>query len=93
MALDTQEKRMAAVGVGRPWARTKFPIATPDIEWRASSANSYGPYISAAAYLGPPFENIVDVRHRQDIVSVVGRQTIVDVTPQTWAADVSRNNR
>ena len=33
---------MAAVGVGRPWMRTKFPIAIPDEEWRISSGNAYG---------------------------------------------------
>ncbi len=42
MAIDSKEKRASALGVGRPWVRDKFPIATPDEEWRASSANSYG---------------------------------------------------
>lgn len=41
MALDTQEKRMAAVGVGRPYLRTKLPAAV-DVEWRASTGLSYG---------------------------------------------------
>ena len=42
MAIDTREKALAVVGVGRPWMRTKLPIATPDEQWRASSAHSYG---------------------------------------------------
>ena len=42
MAIDSKEKRAAVLGVGRPWMRDKFPVATPDEEWRASSANSYG---------------------------------------------------
>ncbi len=42
MALDSQEKRMAASGVMRPWMRGKFPIATPDEEWRISSGLGYG---------------------------------------------------
>ena len=42
MAIDSKEKRAAVLGVGRPWMRDKFPIATPDEEWRISSGNSYG---------------------------------------------------
>lgn len=42
MAIDSKEKRASVLGVARPWMRDKFPVATPDEEWRASSANSYG---------------------------------------------------
>ena len=42
MALDTQSKRQAAAGVGRPWMRTTFPVATPTEEWRISAGNAYG---------------------------------------------------
>lgn len=42
MAIDSKEKRVAVIGVGRPWMRDKFPIATPDPEWRASSGLTYG---------------------------------------------------
>ncbi len=42
MAIDTKEKRAAVLGVGRPWVRDKFPVATPDEEWRISSGNAYG---------------------------------------------------
>lgn len=42
MALDDKEKRAAVLGVGRPWMRDKFPVATPDEEWRISSGNAYG---------------------------------------------------
>ena len=42
MALDTKEKRAAVFGVGRPWMRDKFPVATPDEEWRIASGNAYG---------------------------------------------------
>ena len=42
MALDSKEKRAAVLGVGRPWMRDKFPVATPDEEWRISSGNAYG---------------------------------------------------
>lgn len=41
MALDSKEKRMAVVGVGRPWMRTKLP-GTNDQEWRIASGNAYG---------------------------------------------------
>ncbi len=42
MAIDSKEKRAAVLGVGRPWVRDKFPVATPDEEWRISSGNAYG---------------------------------------------------
>jgi hypothetical protein len=42
MAIDSKEKRQAVLGVGRPWIRNKFPVATPDEEWRISSGNAYG---------------------------------------------------
>ena len=42
MAIDTKEKRAAVLGVARPWMRDKFPVATPDEEWRMSSGNAYG---------------------------------------------------
>ncbi len=42
MAIDSKEKRAAVIGVGRPWMRDKFPVATPDEEWRISSGLAYG---------------------------------------------------
>lgn len=42
MAIDSKEKRAAVLGVARPWMRDKFPVATPDEEWRMSSGNAYG---------------------------------------------------
>lgn len=42
MSIDTKEKRAAVLGVGRPWMRDKFPVATPDEEWRIASGNAYG---------------------------------------------------
>lgn len=42
MAIDTAEKRMNVVGVGRPWNRRVFPIATPDVQWKASVGMSWG---------------------------------------------------
>ena len=42
MAIDSKEKRASVLGVGRPWMRDKFPVATPDEEWRISSGNAYG---------------------------------------------------
>lgn len=53
MALDDKEKRAAVLGVGRPWIRDKFPIATPDEEWRISSGNAYGGNALAAALKKP----------------------------------------
>lgn len=42
MSIDSKEKRAAVIGVGRPWMRDKFPVATPDEEWRISSGLAYG---------------------------------------------------
>ena len=42
MALDTKEKRANVPGVGRPWMRDKFPVATPDEQWRMASGLTYG---------------------------------------------------
>ncbi len=47
MAIDSKEKRASVIGVGRPYLRDKFPVATPDTEWRASSGLAYGAYIIA----------------------------------------------
>ena len=40
MAIDTQQKRMAVVGVGRPWMRSTFP-GTINEAWRLSVGNVY----------------------------------------------------
>jgi len=42
MAIDSKEKRQGITGVGRPYIRDKFPVATPDEEWRIFSGNAYG---------------------------------------------------
>jgi len=42
MAIDTKEKRANVLRVGRPWMRDKFPVATPDQQWRIASGNAYG---------------------------------------------------
>jgi len=42
MAIDSKEKRAGALGVGRPWMRDKFPVATPDEQWRIASGHAYG---------------------------------------------------
>jgi len=42
MAIDSKEKRAGVLGVGRPWMRDKFPVATPDEQWRIASGNAYG---------------------------------------------------
>ena len=49
MAIDDREKALCVVGVGRPFMRTKLPIATPDEEWRISSGNAYGGNALSAA--------------------------------------------
>lgn len=40
-ALDSQQKRMAAAGIARPWMRAVFPVATPTEAWRISVGLAY----------------------------------------------------
>jgi len=42
VSIDSKEKRASIFGVGRPWMRDMFPVATPDEEWRVSCGNAYG---------------------------------------------------
>lgn len=42
MAIDTKEKRVGVIGVGRPYLRGRFPVAVPDEEWRITRGNAYG---------------------------------------------------
>jgi len=64
MALDTQEKRMAAFGVGRPWMRTKLPGAN-DEEWRISSGNAYGGNALSPAAAGGVTVTVIPRYYRQ----------------------------
>ena len=41
MAIDTREKRMNAMGVGRPWHRSHH-TETIDEQWRIAAGNAYG---------------------------------------------------
>lgn len=58
MAIDTKEKRANVLGVGRPYIRNKFPVATPDEQWRISSGNAYGGNALSPAAAGtvPPLD-------------------------------------
>lgn len=53
MAIDTQERRMAAASTARPWMRATFPTGTIDAEERASAGNTYGanPFAAAIVYV------------------------------------------
>ena len=41
MALDSQQKRMSAAGIARPWMRAVFPVASPTAAWRQNVGLSY----------------------------------------------------
>ncbi len=61
MAIDSAEKRQDIVGVGRPYLRSQFPIATPDEQWRVAIGLAYsGNALSAA--IG---QNVPGSRHRR----------------------------
>lgn len=48
--INTQEKRMCAAGVGRPFMRATFSVATPTQSWRISVGQAYcGNSLAAAA--------------------------------------------
>ena len=48
MAIDTKEKRASVIGVGRPYLRDKFPVASPTRRWRASTGLAYGSILATA---------------------------------------------
>ncbi len=66
MAIDDKEKRVAVMGVGRPWMRAVEPIATPDEEWRISVGNAYGgnALAAVAATLEEGMKQFRDSRRR-----------------------------
>ena len=41
MSLDSKEKRVAVLGVARPWMRDVFPVTGKDREWRSAVGLSY----------------------------------------------------
>ena len=61
MAIDSAEKRQNLMGVGRPWMRAVFPIATPDAEWRVSVGNAFGGNGIAAP--GGVVVELLSIRH------------------------------
>ena len=42
MAVDTQEKRMNAARVARPWTRARLAVGATDEQSRIASGNGYG---------------------------------------------------
>lgn len=42
MAFDTQEKRMNAARVGRPWIRTRLAVGATDQQSRIETGHGYG---------------------------------------------------
>lgn len=73
MALDTQEKRMNAAKVARPFMRAKFPGAV-DQAWRVASGNAYGgneiaaPVVVVAANPSPRMARLLQpmlMQHRR----------------------------
>ena len=42
MAVDTQEKRMNAAGVARPYTRARLAVGASDQQSRIGSGNGYG---------------------------------------------------
>ena len=78
MALNTKEKRAAVLGVGRPWMRDKFPVATPDQEWRISSGNAYGGNsIAAAVAVFTEYVTLISDSMRVRLIGDIRRSVLV----------------
>ena len=58
MAINTQQRRMSAVGAGRPWMRGVFPVATPTAAWRQNVGLSYAGVTLAAAAVAADLRTI-----------------------------------
>ena len=80
MAIDTKEKRASVLGVGRPWMRDKFPVATLTEAWRIASGNAYGG--NSIIFIPPPL-----LSHRTRKPRSQGRGIIVP--PRTKTSKVA----
>jgi hypothetical protein len=67
MAIDDKEKRQNVIGVGRPFLRNHFPIATPDEQWRIASGLAYG-----GNALSPPAGENYWTWARQHTAQIIG---------------------
>ena len=79
MALDTQQKRMSAAGVGRPWMRAVFPVASPTEAWRLNVG---------LAYAG----NALSAVTRVDDRTAAGHVVIAFTTGDTFRLRVQRTS-
>ena len=68
MAMNTQQKRMSAAGVGRPWMRAVFPVASPTAAWRQNVGLVYS-------------GNALSAITRADDRTAVGRVIIAFTSP------------
>ena len=86
MALDTRTKRASALGVARPWIRTKEPDITLGTSWRAASGNSYAgyTYFVPSVFLDPTTFTIAGI---DGLTYISTNPTTVTVTSMTMAAD------
>ena len=58
MAMNTQQRRMSATGVGRPFMRAVFPVATPTAAWRQNVGMAYAGITLAAAAVATDLRTI-----------------------------------
>ena len=79
MALDSQQKRMSAAGVGRHWMRAVFPVASPTAAWRQNVG---------ASYAGVTLVSVTRVDDR----TVMGRVIIAFATGDTFRLRAQRTS-
>ncbi len=58
MAINTQQRRMSAAGVARPWMRAVFPVASPTAAWRQNVGMAYAGLTIAAAAVATDLRTI-----------------------------------
>jgi len=64
MAIDDQQKRMSALGSGRPFLRAVFPVTTPTEDWRQNVGLTYSGGTLAAPVAPLPDGRMVGISRR-----------------------------
>jgi len=83
MALDTQEKRQNAAGVGRGWLRgSRFPVGATDEQSRIAAGLGYG-----GNALSPVVLSLVTPSFRVFLIAAEARGIIIDAEGRTLEID------
>ena len=71
MALNSQAKRMSASGVGRPYLRGVFPVASPTVAWRSGVGLTYNgnPFAGPSAVVAVRRRRGAAIRHARSLLA------------------------